>query len=327
MNRNWGLAVGLIASSLYCGAGHAEIGKASAAPGDWFMGFNLGGAATWGADRQVARVDSPARDLDYDDGVIATGGLEIGYVMEGEASPFDRVELNVDVFAVFRDVDDRTDFAAVLNADGNSNTSSTFSSDPGGIEVTGEDSQFDIEARLSFKSTLMDDGERVVIGSIEPFFRYQDTDGETKMRFDPPVISVTSGREDSIEAYYVGLQVAAEFEQPVAESLNLVGRASAGAYYVDSDIEDQVILNGEDFGGVAEDSGSTFGGRFGAALGFKVPLYAEGVTFTILGTVDYYTDVATIDHVDDDGPDSRTEADFDDRLDVGGRVGLIIPMK
>ena len=115
--------------------------------------------------------------------------------------------------------------------------------------------------------------------------------------------------------------MAAEVEQPLAKALNLVGRVSAGAYYVDSDIEDQLYLNEIENGDVAEDGDDAIGGRFGAALGFKVPLYAEGVTLTIMGTVDYLTHVATIDHV---GPgDTFTKADVDDQFDLGARINLV----
>jgi hypothetical protein len=31
----------------------AEVGKASAGPGEWFLGFNLGGGASWGPGKQA----------------------------------------------------------------------------------------------------------------------------------------------------------------------------------------------------------------------------------------------------------------------------------
>lgn len=51
-----------------------------------------------------------------------------------------------------------------------------------------------------------------------------------------------------------------------------------------------------------------------------------------MGTVDYLTDVATIDHARLTGGapallERRTEAGFDDALDLGGKVELVFPLR
>ncbi|MGE0009155.1 MAG: hypothetical protein AB7S92_26715, partial [Parvibaculaceae bacterium] len=199
---------------VFCGTAHAEIGRASAGPGEWFLGFGLGGAATWGAKRQAAQqgtqIDQPFHDLDYDDGTILTGGVEVGHVLADPSWLFDRMELNIDLSTVLRDVNEVGHAASLAQVGHGRAVTAAFGSDsPDGVEVEGDDTQLDVETRLSFKSTLADDGARVVIGSLEPFFRYQDTKGDTDIRFAELLgESSTLGREDSVEAYYVGHQVA-----------------------------------------------------------------------------------------------------------------------
>ena len=227
------LAAG-VACALCGGAAQAEIGMATASPGEWFFGFNFGGANTWGAERQVALVSddiiSPRpefSELLYDEGTLLTGGLEGGYVF-AKFSFLDRIEINVDVSALSRDAGTFTGIARFRNTQ----SAGTLSDRP--IAVEGDDSQTEVEARLSFKTALVENDGGVVIASLEPFYRYQDAGGKAKFEFSPPFEGIPAiQRQDSIEAHYVGLQGAAEFELPLAELLNLVGRASAGIYHVD----------------------------------------------------------------------------------------------
>jgi hypothetical protein len=178
---------------------------------------------------------------------------------------------------------------------------------------------------LSAASSLtIGDGRNFVIASIEPFIRLQDMDGRTAAP-----IANNIQRDDDIQAQCYGLQLAIEIESLLTDSLSLIGRASAGAYYVDADIDSSIEF--DKFPAVSVgDSDNTWGGRFGGALGIKVPLHYAGASLTLLGTIDYLTDVATIDHIDANflrDPGQRTKADFDDALDVGGRVGLVFLLR
>lgn len=61
----------------------------------------------------------------------------------------------------------------------------------------------------------------------------------------------------------------------------------------------------------------------------RCPFYYAGASLTLIGTVDYMTHVATIDHIPYPPPwsDEPTNAAFDDRLKVGGKVGLVFPLR
>lgn len=307
----------------------AEIGKASAAPGQWFLGFDAGGAASWGAERQVVTEfhQSGRSDLNFDEGTLFTGGLEVGYVLAEPNALFSRVEFNLDLSMLSRsERRDDADNAGVVIADHNSLASIQFSAQDG-IIIDGDDSQTDVEARVSFKSLLDENDDHALFLSVEPYFKFQDTDGKSDFSFAPGTgLDDTAGRRDDIEAEYYGVQAALEAEHPVSDSLSLIGRASAGVYYVDSSIATQLRLSDLQFGTEITDDDSTFGGRFGAAFGVKVPLYYQGASLSLVGTIDYQTDVATIDHIQATNG-QQTQADFDDRLDVGAKASLAFPLR
>jgi hypothetical protein len=320
----------IVLASLCGGSAHAEIGKATAAPGEWYWGLTGGAAATFGADRQIAQErgsfdpGTAWENVDYDDGSIWTLGLELGHTLAEPTAWLDRIEFNFDGSVTFRSGDAETTYSQVAVRDRKTGDTTSYGlGSTEGVDIDGDDTQIDLEARVGFKNVLSEDDGRLVLTSIEPFFRYQDTDGDGTMSFKTGDTDVT--RDDTIEAYYIGIQAAVEMEQPVAESLDLIGRASAGVYYVDSDISAETENNGYP----AKDSADAIGGRFGAALGFKIPAYAQGVTFSIVATADYYTDVATIDHTEqkESGFLSSTRAGFDDRLDLGAKVGIVVPLR
>jgi hypothetical protein len=321
MNRGLGAGTVFLLVCMFGGSTQAEIGKATAQPGEWYWGLTGSAAATFGADRQVAQkrdINSfdDFQNVPYDDGSIWTLGLELGRTLPEPGAWVDRIEINFDASVTFRSAkDEETDAGLATSVP----PPLEFGSDEG-IDIRGDDTQIDLETRVSLKNVLVEDGHRLVLTSIEPFLRYQDTDGDSKISFKN---GNSATRDDSIEAYYIGVQAAVEMEQPVAQSLNLIGRASAGVYYVDSDISARIVGRDE-----ANDSGDAFGGRFGAALGFKVPLYANGASFSIVATADYFTDVATIEHSEMSlfAQPTRTKADFDDRFDIGARVGIVVPI-
>ena len=58
----------------------------------------------------------------------------------------------------------------------------------------------------------------------------------------------------------------------------------------------------------------------------KIPVEVAGASLTIVGTVDYQTDVATIDHLKA-YETGITRAVFDDRLDVGAKAAFVIPLQ
>lgn len=329
----WGL---VFASALACALASdgalAEVGRASAGPGQWFLGFNLGGGAAWGPDRQAYISRTELNDLgtvDFDGGAFFSGGVEIGYRLAEPDALLDRIELNVDLNMLSRDVD-RDPGTALLSLANEEFFSVTGASGPD-TRADGVEDTAGVEVRLSFKSTLTESEDHVLIASIEPFFRYQDTDSDvdlTSSLFNPSNL-LAANRSDAIEAEYYGLQFALEMEKPLSESLSLVGRASAGAYYVTSDIDSSLESFEFPLGPPLEDSDSTWGGRFGGALGVKIPLYPTGASLTLMGTVDCMTDVATIDHIKVPvfPPTEFTEAGFGDQLELGGKVGLVLPLR
>lgn len=313
-----------------CVSAQAETGKAGARPGEWYVGVGMGAAAHWGPRRQ-AYIEGEfdgidhirTKDVDFDEGHLVSAGLELGYVLQ-EPMLFDRVEFNFDASFVSRDEGTDGADAGILPIQKGALLILGFYSALGSVDIDADDEETDLEARLSFKSTLADDGDRAIIASIEPFYRHQDTDGREGLSIGA---GKPTDRLSDIDADYVGLQLAAEVEQAVSESLSLVGRASAGLYHVDADIDVSlpVINDG------VEDSDGTWGGRFGGALGVKIPFLYAGASLTLLGTVDYFTDVPTIDQATFD-PNasvftSPTSADFDDRLDVGGKVTVVFPLR
>ena len=320
-----GLLAGAALLFALCGTAYAEVGKASASPGEWFLGLNAGAGATWAPERQAYQHAPPfgTDEVDFDDGSFFWGGLEVGYVFAEPTTLMDRVELNVDFRGMSRSLDRNPGALFWLFRDENLNATVT-AGDPG-IDIDGEDEQSDIEARLSFKSTLSESDGHAFIASLEPFYRHQDTDGKTTL--STPIAPVRPSRVDDIDADYYGAQIALEFETPLSESTSLVGRAAAGVYHVDADIETALKpANIVNIPIEAEDSDSSWGGRFGGALGVKIPLLYSGASLTVLATVDYMTDVATIDHAVAQTTD-LTQADFDDMLDIGGRVGLVFPLR
>jgi hypothetical protein len=237
---------------------------------------------------------------------------------------FDRVELNLDASFVSRDEGIDGADAGILPIEKAGKVILAFYASLGTVDIDAEDEEADVEARVSFKSTLSDDGDTALIASIEPFYRHQDTDGRDGLSIGT---GQPTDRLSDIDADYVGLQLAAEVEQAVSESLSLVGRASVGVYHVDADIDVSlpVINDG------VEDSDGTWGGRLGGALGVKIPFLYPGASLTLLGTVDYFTDVASIDHATYE-PNAglfanSTSVDFDDRLDVGGKVVVVFPLR
>lgn len=73
-------------------------------------------------------------------------------------------------------------------------------------------------------------------------------------------------------------------------------------------------------------SDETIGSRFGGALG--APLYHAGASLILSGTIEYQTDVAMIDDITDDlATNPSTRADFDDRVDVGGKRHMVFPLR
>ena len=330
--RGLAILAGALACAFASSSVQAEVGKASAGPGEWFLGFNLGGGAAWGPERQAYITQAGPTDfgtVDFDGGAFFSGGVEIGYRFAEPAALVDRIELNVDLNMLSRDLDRDPALALLALAD-----ESQFS----GTGASGTDTHADgnedmagVEVRLSFKSTLAENEDHALIASIEPFFRSQDTDSDVDLKssFFNPLNLVSASRSDDIEAEYYGLQLALEMEKPLSESLSLVGRASAGAYHVTSDITSSIESFELPIGTPVEDSDSTWGGRFGGALGVKIPLYHTGASLTLLGTVDYMTDVATIDHLKSTifQPSRLTQAGFDDQLELGGKVGLVFPLK
>ncbi|MGE0007483.1 MAG: hypothetical protein AB7S92_18090 [Parvibaculaceae bacterium] len=328
MDRRLGAGAVLLLAGLWGSAAQAEIGKTTAQPGEWYWGLTGSAAFTTGATRQVAQklgnlpTDS-WENVDFDDGSIWTLGLEVGHSLADPGAWVDRLEFNFDASVSLRSAEDEEINAGLATRDADSTVSYQFGSNPEKVDIKGNDTQVDLEARISFKNVLTEDDDHTLLTSIEPFFRYQSNDGQGTMSFKPQFDLSSATREDGIDAYYVGIQAALEMEQPVAESLNLIGRASVGVYYVDSDISAEI----ED-SGFAHDGGDAIGGRFGAALGFKSPLFASGASFSIVATADYFTDVATIEHAEQSltGPLSSTKAEFDDRLDLGARVGIVVPL-
>jgi hypothetical protein len=326
-----GVAAGLILAAVQAPQAAAEIGKASAAPGEWWLGFNIGGAATWGPDHQAFLELTPSGPdpVDFDDGFVFGGGVELGYSFRDPAL-FDRIELNLDLSTLSRGENETgLNSAGFATSDGNSGMTSSVS-DPGAVDVSADEDGFDVETRLAFKRTLAEEASHTIVGSLEPFFRYQDTSSDVEAHIEiPDIVVATHARYDDIEASYLGIQAAAEFERPMSETMSLVGRASAGIYYVDSDIRSrhEVLVNQNPPSIFkVEDSDDAIGGRFGGALGVKVPLFYSGASFTLVATADYLTDVATIDHIDGTAA-GRTKAGFDDRFDIGGRAGLVFPLK
>lgn len=316
---------------------HAEIGKASAGPGEWFMGFNVGAGVVWGTAHEAyvgytGEGLSPTAETTYpvnfDEGLFFSGGGEIGYRLAEPAAGIDRIEFDLDLGMMSRDVDRDANHALLGINDGDNRIFGGLSKhfDPD-LRIGNEEETAWLEARLSFKSVLFEDDGHAVLAGIEPFFRYQDTDSHVEVSRDIASSPVFISRGDTIEAEYYGLQLALEMEKPLTEALSLVGRASAGAYHVTSDIGSRVESQNDPVS--VSDSGSEWGGRFGGALGVKVPLYYAGASLTVLGTLDYMTDVATIDHIPfpSSGQFGLTKAAFDDQLELGGKIGLIFPLR
>lgn len=322
MARGLRTAVVCLCAGLGSIAAHAEVGKATAGPGEWYLGLSGGGGATWGAERQA--FVSQHGEVNFDDGGYFILGLEAGYVLENPSLLFDRIELATELRGQTRDF--TRDPASAAQGLVDPIFSATVALGGGFTQVDSDEEEVDAEVRLSFKNTLVESDSHVIVASVEPFYRNQDTDSTARMSFTTGS-SFSAERRDNIDADYYGAQVAVEMEKPLTDSISLVGRASAGAYYVDADTESSFApqIFGIEF--KTQDSDSTWGGRFGGALGIKVPLHYAGASLTLLGTVDYLTDVATIDHVELKPGQSFTETGFDDALDVGGKVGLIIPLK
>jgi len=333
MRRLLVASAGITLGFLCCEAAHAEIGKASASPGEWFLGFNIGGGASWGPGKQ-AYADVDFNDSSYqgqtvlDDGAFYAGGLEIGHVFADPALPLDRVELNLDFRKMTASLHRNPADATLLVLD-----PETLGGGIGlggdDVSVSAEDDESDIEARLAFKTALIDGDSAFLLASLEPFYRFQHSKGRTDMASANEDSSVT--RSDKVDADYYGLQLAFELEHPLSQTMSLIARASAGAYHVTNDIEAKVEGFGQVAGSVneADDSDSSWGGRFGGALGVKVPLHYAGASLSLVATVDYMSDVATVHHVEDvtgSVPDT-TRADFDDTFDIGGRVGLVFPLR
>ncbi|WP_119391575.1 hypothetical protein [Taklimakanibacter lacteus] len=326
-----GVVAGLVLAAVQAQQAAAEIGKASAAPGEWWLGFNIGAAATWGPEHQayLEVTQSDPNPVDFDDGFVFGGGVELGYSLRDPAL-FDRVELNLDLSTLSRgESETGLNSVGLAMSDGTSGRFSSVS-DPGAVDVTADEDGFDVETRVAFKRTLVEEASHTIVGSLEPFFRYQDTSSDVEAHIDiPDLVVATHARQDDVEASYFGIQAAAEFERPMSETMSLVGRASAGIYYVDSDIRSrhEVLVNQDPPDSfTVEDGADAIGGRFGGALGVKVPLFYSGASFTLVATADYLTDVATIDHIDGTTLD-RTRAGFDDRFDIGGRAGLVFPLR
>lgn len=328
------LVAGMLACALASGGAQAETGKASAAPGQWFFGFNVGGGPAWGPDHEAfAKGPRLATDLEsqnFTDGAFFTGGLEAGYRFE-PGSLLDRVELNVDLNMQSRDInrDPNNVMFSAVDRNGKRDAFGLGSFDY--LHVDGDEDTAGMEARLSFKSMLSENEGHALLASLEPFFRYQDTDSDVTVKVGDSADDSRefAKRSDGIEAEYYGLQLALEMEAPLSQSLSLVGRASAGAYYVTSDIETETERLGKPALFPVADSASTWGGRFGGALGIKVPLFHSGASMTLMGTVDYMTDVATLDHVPQAFPTRLgvTRAGFDDQWELGGKAALVFPLQ
>ena len=330
----WGRVFG--ASALACvfasGGALAEVGKASAGPGEWFLGFNAGGGAAWGTEHEayIAGDNSNKRSVNFDEGIFYSGGVEIGYRFAEPDSLVDRMELNVDLGMLSRDISRDTTgaFFALKDGNGDRDGFGFFGFSNPELRAEGEEETASIETRLSFKGLLLEGEDHTVLASFEPFFRYEDADSHLEVTRGDAANRRMGLRRDSIEAEYYGLQLALEMEKPLSESLSLVGRASAGAYYVTSDIGSSLRYLAQPDGFSLSDSGNSWGGRFGGALGIKVPFYHTGASLTLLGTIDYMSDVATIDHIPYPAmPSSKpTKAGFDDQLELGGKVGLVFPL-
>lgn len=329
MNR--GLIAGAALVSILCGSAQAEMGKASAGPGEWFLGLNGGGGASWGPEHQAyIHQDGPSNDnVDFDNGAFYFLGLEAGYVLADPTSLLDRIELSVDLRGRGRSLTRNPGQLAFIHI--NEDNSSTFigRASPDQV-VKGDDETTDYEFRLSFKNTLFADESHVVLVGFEPFVRFQDTESQVETNSVLGAPFAFARRSDDVEAEYYGAQLAVEVERPISDSLSLIGRAAAGAYYVTADIDTETaIFQFDPFGVPASDSDSTWGGRFGAAAGIKIPLHYAGASLTVMGTVDYMTDVATIDHLSPEEANAgkHTQAGFDDALELGGRVGLVFPLR
>jgi hypothetical protein len=242
--------------------------------------------------------------------------------------PLDRVELNLDFRKMTASLHRNPADATLLVIDPET-LGGGIGLGGNDLTVSAEDDESDIEARLSFKTALMDGDNAFLLASLEPFYRFQHSKGRTDMAAPSEGSSVT--RSDEVDADYYGLQLAFEVERPLSETMSLIARASAGAYHVTSDIDAKVEGFGQVQGSINEaaDSDSSWGGRFGGALGVKVPLHYAGASLTLLATVDYMSDVATVHHVEeaDGSAIDTTRAVFDDTLDVGGRVGLVVPLR
>lgn len=314
-----------------CSAAQAEVGKASASPGQWFLGFNVGGGASWGPDKQAySDVDLNTQTFEgetvLDDGAFYAGGIEIGHVFANPAMPLDRVELNLDFRKMVSSLKSDPADATLLVIDPN-NLGGGIEIGGGDVTASAKDDESDIEARLSLKTALIDSDSAFLLASVEPFYRYEHSKGRSEVA--SPSQDASARRSDGVDADYYGLQLAFELERPLSETMSLIARASGGAYHVSSDIDARVEGFGQVLGSVNEaaDSDSAWGGRFGGALGVKVPLHYAGASLTLLATVDYMSDVATVHHAKAILPLDTTHADFDDTLDVGGKVGLVFPLK
>jgi hypothetical protein len=327
-----GLLIGAAIFLSLCGTAQAEVGRASANPGEWFLGFTAGGGSLWGTEHEayMKGTTSDSKPVNFDKGDFISGGAEIGYRLEDPAGLIDRVELNLDLGRLSRNIDrDSTSaFFALMEDNDNRDAFGVFNFFDPQLRVDGEEETTQIETRLSIKSTLLDNEDHALIVSVEPFFRYQNTNSLTEVTRSSDPDRNYGRRRDDIDAEYYGLQVALEMEKPLSEQLSLVGRASAGGYYVTSDIGSTARFLSNSATTISAD-GDEWGGRFGGALGIKVPLFYKGASLTLLGTVDYMTDVATIDHIPmfTRPPTEPTKAAFDDQIELGGKVGLVFPLR
>ena len=333
MKRELLAGAGIFLSLCICGAAQAEVGKASAGPGEWFLGFTVGGGGLWGTEHEAYLRDnsSSGRPANFDKGHFISGGAEIGYRLENQDGWFDRVEFNLDLGRLSRRIDRDTSSALFAIAESGDDwllfgPSNFFSPQ---LRADGEEKTTGIETRLSFKSMLLDTEDYAIVASVEPFFRHQDTGSLVEVTWSEAPDRNYGRRRDDVDAEYYGLQVALEMEKPLSDSLSLVGRAAAGAYYVTSEIGSTAQAFNNPDTTISVDA-NEWGGRFGGALGFKVPLFYKGASLTLLGTVDYMTDVATIDHIPmfrRPPPPELTKAAFDDQLEVGGKIGLVFPLR
>ena len=145
-----GLGFSLLCCAFYCATAQAEVGKASASPGEWFLGFNIGGVASWGPDKQAYSIlylneASFEGEVLLDDGAFYFGGIEVGHVFDNPSLPLERVELNLDFRKMTRSLHKSPDVASLIVIESNFTGGGFSIEDPA---LTAEDDESDVEARL-----------------------------------------------------------------------------------------------------------------------------------------------------------------------------------